>query len=499
MNLSSLIQRLAKFGTSAQAKVLFFIFCLSLTIWVRKNGFDGYQFGQEIGNVSAALADGKGFSNVFDHDSGPTAWTPMFFTSIYGLIFKIFGTKSVYSYWALFFLRSLLLAITFHLATRIDYGTKINRYRFLLLPIFLVFGYFVVLKRGMDDVIFNIFLSMSLMYVISNLFTVGFDKTKLKLYLLALIIPLSNISFFIGLFCFVLLTQLSFQLPRIPRGHALALIIVMVLSMSGWGIRNSYTLNQFIPFKSNLWFELYLSNVKDDDGILKFTNFREYHPLSNSAVKQEYKDLGEIEFMEKYRKEALDYLAKGGFDFIGKAANRAFNIFIWTQFNINNVAPVEVDRLNEKDIEKLEDKKLILNQEWICIDLTKREFESQVAALDLIAPDQVRQDWGDKKKSNRKEKLKRNNLILGFLMSLLPTLAIIVCLVMNDIRRNPMFLLTLGLFLITIGPYLIISFHTRYQLFQMSFYVIFVFLALATLLDRFVPEYLSDKELQVTS
>ena len=498
MNFASLIQRLIRFGTSNQAKVFFFVFCLLITVWVRKNGFEGYQFGQEIGNVSAALADGKGFSNVFDHDSGPTAWTPMFFTSIYGVVFKIFGTKSIYSYWVLFFLRSLLLAITFHLATRIDYGSKINKYKFLLLPIFLIFGYYVVLKRGMDDVIFNIFLSMALISVISNLITHGFEKVKLKLYLLALIIPLSNISFFIGLFCLVILTQFKLSIPRIPSGHVVALVVVMLVSMTGWGIRNSHTLGKFIPFKSNLWFELYLSNVKDQDGILKFTNFREYHPLSNSEVKDEYKTLGEVEFMEKYRKASLDYLATGGFDFLRKAVNRGVNIFFWTQFNINNVAPVDANLMDMGDVRKLEASDLILNQEWICIDLSRREFDSKLDALSLTDPESVLEDWERKKNLNRKAKLKRNNLILGFLMSLLPTLAIIVCMLVGEVRRNPIFLLTLGLFLVTIGPYLIISFHTRYQLFQMSFYVIFVFLALATILDRLMPGLVNEQRPKVT-
>ena len=230
-----------------------------------------------------------------------------------------------------------------------------------------------------------------------------------------------------------------------------------------------------------------MSNVKDQDGILKFTNFREYHPLSNSEVKDEYKTLGEIEFMEKYRKASLDYLATGGFDFLRKAVNRGVNIFFWTQFNINNVAPVDANLMDMGDVRKLEASDLILNQEWICIDLSRREFDSKLDALSLTDPESVREDWERKKNLNRKAKLKRNNLILGFLMSLLPTLAIIVCMLVGEVRRNPIFLLTLGLFLVTIGPYLIISFHTRYQLFQMSFYVIFVFLALATILDRLMP------------
>jgi len=493
MNLAKFFPKITQFGTSNQATVLFFIFCLLITVWVRKNGFEGYQFGQEIGNVSASLADGKGFSNVFDSDSGPTAWTPAFFTSIYGAIFKIFGTKSVYSYWALFFLRCVLLAATFHLVVRIDYSEPLNKYKFLLLPIFLVFAYFVILKRGMDDVIFNVFLSMTLIYVISRLFDDGFRKVKDILYLLALIIPLSNISFFIGLFCFILLTQFKFKLPKIPRRHAVALLIIMMVAISGWGLRNKSALNHFIPFKSNLWFELYLSNVQDNDGILKFTNFRENHPLSNTAVKERYKTLGETRFLEKYKTASLDYLAENSIDFLGKVINRAFSIFVWTEFNINNVAPVAIDELEKEDIAKLEAQALVLNGEWLCIDSNPKEFESKISALNLMDPEQVLQDWKAKKKQIKKAKLKLNNLAVGFLMSALPSMALLTCLLIPGLRRNPLFLVTLGLFLITIGPYLIISFHTRYQLFQMSFYIIFVFLALATLIDRILPGFVDKK------
>ena len=179
-----------------------------------------------------------------------------------------------------------MLAVTFHLAARVDYGVTLNKYKFLLLPIFLVFAYFVILKRGMDDVVFNVFLSMILIYVTSKLFSDGFRKVKAILYLLALIIPLSNISFFIALFCFIILTQFNLQLPQIPRSQAITLLVIMMVTIALWGLRNRSVLNQFIPFKSNLWFELYLANVKDDDGILKYTNFRKNHPLSNSEVKE---------------------------------------------------------------------------------------------------------------------------------------------------------------------------------------------------------------------
>ncbi len=497
INLSGLLHRIMYFSTSGKATILVFIICLLLTVWIRKNGYEGYQFGQEIGYVSAALASGEGFSNVFDQQSGPTAWTPAFYTSIYAFIFKVFGVKSVSSYWALFVLRCILLALTFHLALNIKYSAKLDKYKFLLLPIFLVYAYFVVLKRGMDDVMFNVSLSMLFIYAVAKFLDEGFEKAKILLYCLAVIIPLSSISLFIGFVLLIILVQFSIFFAKMPKFHAVALMLVLILSMTGWGMRNKMVLKQFIPYKSNLWFELYLSNVRDEDGILKFTNFREYHPLSNQDIKQQYIDLGEVKFLEYYKAASVDYLFSNGLDFVKKIVNRAYSVFLWTQFNINNVELADENILSD-DVYRLEGAGLLLNGEWICIDLKKRAFLTKIQKLDLSNKDLVINDWQNKKVKNKKDKSKLNNIAVGFLMSTLPSIALIFCLFSKEIRRNRVLWLTVALFLLTIGPYLIVSIHTRYQLFQMSFYLIFVFIALATLANRFLPE-LADSKVKITA
>jgi uncharacterized membrane protein (GlpM family) len=492
MNFSGLAKQAVKLSASNRATALFFIFCLLVTVWVRKSGYDGYQFGQEIGNVSAALASGEGFSHVFDNDSGPTAWTPVFYTAIYALIFIIFGVKTVYAYWALFTLRCILLASTFHLALKTSYSSKLDRYKFLMLPIFLVYAYYVVMKRGMDDVIFNVWLSMVMIYAISRFLDHGFSKVKWLFYILALIVPLSNISLFLGLLLLVLLTQIFKQLPEIPTAHAVGLVVVMFLAATGWGLRNQRVLGQFIPFKSNLWFELHLSNVLDQDGILRFTNFREYHPLSNTQINQQYKALGETKFLDQYKSASLDYLANNQLDFVKKILNRAHSVFIWTQFDINNVE-LASEQIQEDDIGSLESAGLLLNGEWICVDMTPRQFEREIQQLNLSDAGLVELDWRAKKSRNKKAKLKMNNLIRGFLMSLLPTVALIIGLLVRPVRNSKTFQVTLVLFLLTIGPYMLISIHTRYQLFQMSYFVIFVFLAAAYLTDRYLVKLVDIK------
>jgi Dolichyl-phosphate-mannose-protein mannosyltransferase len=48
-------------------------------------------FQQETGNIAYALAQGKGFSNVFRTETGPTAWLAPVYPLMVAAIFKVFG------------------------------------------------------------------------------------------------------------------------------------------------------------------------------------------------------------------------------------------------------------------------------------------------------------------------------------------------------------------------------------------------------------------------
>jgi hypothetical protein len=52
-------------------------------------------FQQETGNIAYALAQGKGFGNVFRTETGPTAWLAPVYPLIVAAAFKVFGTFTV--------------------------------------------------------------------------------------------------------------------------------------------------------------------------------------------------------------------------------------------------------------------------------------------------------------------------------------------------------------------------------------------------------------------
>src|SRR5580698_4175634 len=65
---------------------------------------------QETGNIAYALAEGKGFSNVFRTETGPTAWLAPVYPLLVAAMFKLFGTFTARAFFAAVFLNILFSA-----------------------------------------------------------------------------------------------------------------------------------------------------------------------------------------------------------------------------------------------------------------------------------------------------------------------------------------------------------------------------------------------------
>jgi Dolichyl-phosphate-mannose-protein mannosyltransferase len=67
-------------------------------------------FQQETGNIAYALAQGRGFSNVFRTETGPTAWLAPVYPLLVAATFKLFGTFTARAFFAAVFLNILFSA-----------------------------------------------------------------------------------------------------------------------------------------------------------------------------------------------------------------------------------------------------------------------------------------------------------------------------------------------------------------------------------------------------
>lgn len=465
---------------------LFFLITSGVAVFYWWNGFETYSFGFEYGNIAYAWATGKGYADVFGAGTGPTSWCPPFPTLIQFLVFKIFGAKSQASFWAIHTLQAGVLTVALYLLLKINYNRIWEEYKILIVPIFLVYS-LIVLSRDFDDTSLNILLSIATVYVFTGIHERGVDDYRWGLYLLAVILPLANISLFLG-FGMLLALNLFYGIRRkrffIPLAHTFLLLAVMGTTTFLWGFRNQTALGKFIPFKSNLWFEVYMSNVKDEDGIIGYSNWYLYHPMTNKHALDHYKSTGEIEFLESYKKPSLEYLSAHPMNYVVKVLNRCKNVFVFTA-SAQNIEMASVQNFDPEDIRKLESRELLLDGNWMCLDMSREKFEQTVGELMLKQPFPVNEDWVEKRKALSNRLYSSPQFLAGgLLLCLLPSLALVLSLFKKDVRNNMVFRCTVFFFFLSVTPYILFSHYARYQIFQAGFFTMLIFLFLASALDQ---------------
>jgi 4-amino-4-deoxy-L-arabinose transferase-like glycosyltransferase len=103
----------------------------------------------------------------------------------------------------------------------------------------------------------------------------------------------------------------------------LGLILFVALSIP-WAIRNAVELHAFIPFRSNLGYELWQGNRAGGDGF--FTP--ELHPNVNQEEFGRYKTLGEVGYMREESDQAKVFITENPGRFALLTVKRAF--YFWT-------------------------------------------------------------------------------------------------------------------------------------------------------------------------
>jgi hypothetical protein len=99
-------------------------------------------------------------------------------------------------------------------------------------------------------------------------------------------------------------------------------ILLAVLVTSPWVARNYWVFHRFIPVKSNLFYELYQSNCLEPDGLLRLETGRNHPYRTAGEERSRYKDLGEIEYLDGFRRKFLDATSADPIGYLAKVGNR---------------------------------------------------------------------------------------------------------------------------------------------------------------------------------
>lgn len=282
-----------------------------------KAGFDrngNRHLGAEYFSIARAIADGRGFSDPFGADTGPTAWMPPVLCWIEAglLTYYDHDLDSVMNAIILLQILALFLAVWVVLI----YCGQSPRWWVSLVIITQLMLHFKYAFQNTHD-------CGLLMLVVDGLLAglawgrVFSSNARAILWggyggLAVLCSPVVG-------FCWVALSFLF------ARGHyrrfALALV-TMALVLTPWTIRNYQVFGKFIPVKSNLFYELYQSQCLQETGVLQATTFGSHPWGKNNKASRDYRRKGEMEFLQEKKELFLEALEKDPMDFVERVGER---------------------------------------------------------------------------------------------------------------------------------------------------------------------------------
>ncbi|WP_250632345.1 hypothetical protein [Rhodoflexus caldus] len=408
-------------------------------------------FGFENGNIAASVARGEGFADVMaTGKQQPTAWMPLLYVYLLAGVFYLTGIKSTAALWMLSLIRCVVLAGGGYLAFKI--GERFGRLQAVVCTLSFI-GYMTGFSYIMVSNIFTEewLMAVLLLLLVHQFILLFFNEHVSETYaaIVAALCALSSpilLAVWLGLFVIYVATgTLNHLLPQNWRAIShttiawkptLVAIAAIVVIFFAWGIRNHYAMGKFIPLKSNMWMEVYLSNVMSQDGLLWKDVLHGNHPLTNQAARAAYMAQGEVDFLKAKEMAAKQYLADHPTDYLRKVARRFINAFGYTDMN------------------------------------------------------QQATDWSE-------VSLKQH--IRSLMVAFIPLLALLINLFTYRLQKPALTVMAL-VYVGCIMPYVLISHFSRYQFFAMGLQAVFVGLAFCIFVHRiqtgrFFPALISRKSL----
>jgi hypothetical protein len=256
----------------------------------------------EAGSIGRSLAQGKGFSNPYERETGSTAILPPVYPLIVAAVFKLFGITSVASFRVLFVLNVLFAALTcipiFRLGGHFGPGVgAIAAWIWALFPNGILIPF-----EWIWDSSLSAFLVAALLWLTVELVASPSLRRWVAYGLLWGFALMTNPS--IGAALPFLLAWAAWRTRDQAgwRGAVLALGIGAACCIP-WTVRNYSAFHRFIPLRSGFAFELYIGNNEN------YAEPRVWPPkISFEREQLRYIRIGEVAFMDEERAKAFTFI-----------------------------------------------------------------------------------------------------------------------------------------------------------------------------------------------
>ena len=219
-------------------------------------------FQNEVGNVAAALADGRGFCCLFRQATGPTAWLAPVYPLLLAVLFKLFGTFTLASFYAAV---SLNCAFSSLASIPVCYsGQRIGKpvAGALAAWIWAVFPSGIVMPfEWIWDTSLSALLGAALLWATLRIRdSISWREASLYglLWGVSLLTNPALGSLLPFLWAWILYRHVASKTLRASR--LLLAAGVMILVCTPWTLRNYVQFHRFIPLRSNFVYEFWSGN-----------------------------------------------------------------------------------------------------------------------------------------------------------------------------------------------------------------------------------------------
>jgi 4-amino-4-deoxy-L-arabinose transferase-like glycosyltransferase len=289
---------------------------------------DHWRFGYETGRIARSMVQGRGFSSPLFAETGPTAWMTPVYPLIVAAVFKVFGVYTRSSALVLLSLNALTSALTcipiFFIARR-TFGERAAKWAGWGWTFFPYAIYFPV-ERIWETWLATLLLCLLFLFALHLENSTGMRPWLgfgILSGLAALTSPaiVSVLPFLGGWICYRLHRRRQAWL----RSAAVA-ALACIIFVSPWFIRNYSAFHRFIPFRDNMGLVLRLGTK----GATSHWAPYDLGPWHSDAEWQQFLQLGELGYMEKERKQAVEFIGTHPGWYVWTTLRRA--VYMWTGF-----------------------------------------------------------------------------------------------------------------------------------------------------------------------
>ena len=286
--------------------------------------------GAEYNSISKSIVSGRGFSDPFQTQSGPTAWMAPILSYLLAVMYWFYDGDIDEVVRLFLILKAMVITFAGTIIISVSRQLGLLWIGYAMFPIGLCANFFQLFQMTHDVEL--LLLNVCLLWLGLNYY---WQPTKAWHYQItwgvfggfaALCSPAIGMAWAICSLTATVSTLRRINFSAAQRwkiiGSLATLALVSMFVVAPWTIRNRVVMGKWIPIKSNLSFEIWQSQCLDDDGVLDAVTTGQHLWPYDGPERRRYVEVGETEFLKEKWSPVTESILRSPTGWLRRVANR---------------------------------------------------------------------------------------------------------------------------------------------------------------------------------